>query len=175
MAILSASSTVTVIRSEDTVVLVDTASPADIYRLSEALRSVHLDPADVNIVVNTHLHLDHSGGNILFQNARFYAHALEMPPIGTVRVAEELDLLPGVKLLHTPGHTLGSISVLADGDRRYAICGDAVPTRANLEQHVPPAINVDPRLALKSMEVLERSAEVIIPGHEGPFEVARKK
>ncbi len=174
-AIIEASSTVTMIRSEGTLVLVDTGSPAEIDRLREALLSVHIDAGDVDIVVNTHLHLDHAGGNGLFRNARFYAHGLESPPVGTIRVKDEVDLLPDVRILHTPGHTAGSVSVLVNGSRRYAICGDAVPTRANLENHVPPVINIDPRLALKSMEVLERSADIIVPGHENAFEVARKK
>jgi len=173
-AIVEASSTVTMVRTDGMIVLVDTGSFAESGQLEETLRSQHIEPRKIDIVVNTHLHMDHIGGNGLFQNARFYAHGLESPPVGTVRVAEEMDLSPGVKLLHTPGHTAGSISVLVRGERRYAICGDAIPTRANLEKHVPPAINIDQRLALKSMEVLERSADVIVPGHEGPFEVAGK-
>ncbi len=175
IAILEASSTVVLVASSGKKVIVDTGSPLDLDSLRGALRSISLDPDDVDIVVNTHLHLDHIGGNELFRRTKFYAHALEFPPLGTTRVADELVLLPGVLLLPTPGHTAGSISVLVNADRRYAICGDAIPTKANLDSMVPPKMNINPKLALRSMEVLRSSADVIIPGHGPQFEVEGRR
>jgi len=172
-AILEASSTVSLVVSAEKRMIVDTGSPTDLKLLREALRTASVRPDDVDVVVNTHLHMDHIGGNSLFPNARFYAHRLENPPLGTIRVSEGFELLPGVELVLTPGHTAGSISVLVHADRRYAICGDAIPTKANVDNHVPPSINIDPRLALRSLDFLEASADVIVPGHEAPFEVAR--
>ena len=174
-AILEASSTVSLVESADKRVIVDTGSPTDLELLREALRAASVGPDEVDIVVNTHLHMDHIGGNNLFRNARFYAHRLESPPLGTIRVSDEFELLPGVEVVPTPGHTAGSISVLVHADRRYAICGDAIPTKANVENHVPPSININPRLALKTLDALEASADVIVPGHEAPFEVEAKK
>jgi len=172
-AILEASSTVSLVVSAEKRMIVDTGSPTDLKLLREALRTASVRPDDVDMVVNTHLHMDHIGGNSLFPNARFYAHRLENPPLGTIRVSEGFELLPGVELVLTPGHTAGSISVLVHADRRYAICGDAIPTKANVENHVPPSININPQLALKSMDSLEASADVIDPGNEAPFEVVR--
>jgi glyoxylase-like metal-dependent hydrolase (beta-lactamase superfamily II) len=171
--ILEASSTVSLVVSAEKRMIVDTGSPTDLKLLREALRTASVRPDEVDIVVNTHLHMDHIGGNSLFPNARFYAHRLENPPLETTRVSEGFELLPGVELVLTPGHTAGSISVLVHADRRYAICGDAIPTKANVENHVPPSININPQLALKSLDSLEASADVIVPGHEAPFEVAR--
>jgi N-acyl homoserine lactone hydrolase len=173
--IFEASSTVSFVVSAGKKVIVDTGSPADLKMLRGALRTASVRPDEVDIVVNTHLHMDHIGGNNLFTNARFYAHALEFPSLGTIRISDEFELLPGVVLVPTPGHTAGSISVLVHADRRYAICGDAIPTKANVEYHVPPSINLNPWLALKSMDLLESWADVIIPGHGAPFEVTRKK
>ncbi len=171
--ILEASSTVSLVVSAEKRMIVDTGSPTDLKLLREALRAASVRPDEVDIVVNTHLHMDHIGGNSLFPNARFYAHRLENPSLETIRVSEGFELLPGVELVLTPGHTAGSISVLVHADRRYAICGDAIPTKANVENHVPPSININPQLALKSLDSLEASADVIVPGHEAPFEVAR--
>ena len=173
--ILEASSTVSLVVSAEKKVIVDTGSPTDMKLLQKALRAASVRPSEVDMVINTHLHLDHIGGNSLFTNARFYAHRLESPPLGTVRVSEGFELLPGVEVVLTPGHTAGSISVLVHADRRYAICGDAIPTKANVENHVPPSININPRLALKTLDALEASADVIVPGHEAPFEVEAKK
>jgi len=171
--ILEASSTVSLVVSAEKKVIVDTGSPTDMKLLQKALRAASVRPSEVDMVINTHLHLDHIGGNSLFTNARFYAHRLESPPLGTVRVSEGFELLPGVEVVLTPGHTAGSISVLVHADRRYVVCGDAIPTKANVENHVPPSININPRLALKSLDSLVASADVIVPGHEAPFDVAR--
>jgi len=173
--VVEASSTVTLVISAGRMMVVDTGSAAEMDSLREALRASSVDPDEVDMVVNTHLHLDHIGGNELFSNAKFYAHRLETPPIGTIRVSDELELLPGVRTMHTPGHTAGSISVLVQADERYAICGDAVPTKANIEQHAPPSMNIDPLLALKSMDALEAYADVMVPGHGAAFEVVGKK
>jgi len=174
-AILDASSTVSLVVSAGKRVIVDTGSPADLDVLQEALRVASTEPDEIDMVVNTHLHMDHIGGNSLFTHAKFYAHRLESPPLGTIRVSGTFGLLPGVKLVLTPGHTSGSISVLVHADKMYAICGDAIPTKANVEDHVPPSINIDSRLALKSMDILVASSDVIVPGHEAPFEVKAKK
>lgn len=173
--IVEASSSVSMVESGGRVVVVDTGSLADANRLREAFRGASIEPDQVDIVINTHLHLDHIGGNALFRNARFYAHRLESPPLGTARISEGFEIIPGVEVVTTPGHTAGSISVIVRAERRYAICGDAIPTKANLDGHVPPAINIDPRLALKSMDLLEASADVIVPGHGAPFDVERKR
>jgi glyoxylase-like metal-dependent hydrolase (beta-lactamase superfamily II) len=38
----------------------------DPTRLETAMRSLGFDPVDVDLVVNTHLHFDHAGGNVIF-------------------------------------------------------------------------------------------------------------
>jgi glyoxylase-like metal-dependent hydrolase (beta-lactamase superfamily II) len=55
--------------------------------LDEALKGLGVDPADIDIVLNTHLHLDHTGWNIVpgddgepkvfFPNAKFYVQKVE--------------------------------------------------------------------------------------------------
>ena len=168
-----ASSSVTLVESDEQRLLIDSGSPEDCKILRVALEEMEVSIDSVKHLVNTHMHMDHVGCNQMFRNARIYAHALESPPIGTVRITDSLTLLPGVEVVHTPGHTYGSVTVLVDGDKRYAVCGDAIPTRANYQKHVPPFINVDPKLALKSMDMIVGLADVIIPGHGAPFEVGQ--
>ncbi|MGQ9588413.1 MAG: MBL fold metallo-hydrolase [Thermoplasmata archaeon] len=173
--IVDASSTVTLVEASDQLMLVDSGSPRTGNRLTRALRTMRVSPNSISYIVNTHLHIDHCGCNDLFENARVYAHVLEDPPVGTVRISGETTLLPGVSLIPSPGHSAGSMSVLVEAEKRYAICGDAIPTRANYENHVPPFINIDARLAMMSMDALTAWAEVVIPGHDSQFEVVRKK
>lgn len=172
--ILDASSSVTVVEAEGKLIVVDTGAREDVPELSKALSSAGLRPDDVSIVVNTHLHSDHTGGNDLFENARFYAHKLEAPPIGTMAISGVTRLLPGVEIVPTPGHTAGSVSLFVHAEHRYAICGDAIPTRANLEQHVPPFVNMDRALALRSMEQIEEFADIVVPGHDAPIKLTAK-
>jgi glyoxylase-like metal-dependent hydrolase (beta-lactamase superfamily II) len=72
-------------------------------------------------------------------------------------------------------HSEGSISVFVSAGERFAICGDAIPTRANYDNWVPPFLNFSPELALRSMELIRSWADVIIPGHDVPISVDRKR
>jgi N-acyl homoserine lactone hydrolase len=173
--VVDASSTVALVVSEDITLIVDTGAHARLGELSAALAGASLSPEEVDAVVNTHLHMDHCGGNILFPDARMYAHRLEDPPIGTLAAAEGAVISDGISVLETPGHTAGSVSVHVRSDRDYVICGDALPTRSNYDSMAPPAIHIDRRLALSSMERIISLADVVVPGHDRMFDVMRKK
>jgi len=173
--VVDASSTVTLVSASGNNILVDTGAPHRRGAMISALGGSNLSPSNIAVVVNTHLHRDHCGNNGLFEHSRFYAHKDESPPIGTVRVGEKTILAPGVALVPTPGHTSGSVTVFVESDLRYAICGDAVPTKANYDSRVPPAMNIDPKLALMSLDVIGSWADIIVPGHGPPFETIGKK
>jgi N-acyl homoserine lactone hydrolase len=89
-------------------------------------------PRDVALVVNTHLHFDHCGGNRLFAGVPIYVQRIEREaarePDYTVpewvefegaRYVEldgEAEIAPGVRVLPAPGHTPGQQAVLVDTD-----------------------------------------------------------
>ncbi|MDP9118652.1 MAG: MBL fold metallo-hydrolase, partial [Actinomycetota bacterium] len=110
-------------------------------RIDDELRAVGVVPDDVDHVVFTHLHADHSGGACWpdgtprFPNARHHVHPEDWtffdqqgPSAFTGRFALEaledlgaLDLelgdrevVPGVRLVHAPGHTPGHRVVLLE-------------------------------------------------------------
>lgn len=170
---LEAHSSVTLVRCGETNIIVDTSSLERRGRLLRSLEEHGLSPSDVDILVSTHLHGDHTANNDLFPEARKLARGEEIPPRDYEAVFEDEDIFEGVHLLHVPGHTRGSMALLVDGDRRYAIAGDALPTRDNYVKWVPPGLNYDPDTALRSMRRIVDLAEVIIPGHDPPFEVDR--
>jgi N-acyl homoserine lactone hydrolase len=172
--VLDASSTVTLVEVSGQRLVVDTGSSRNADILSTSFMKMGIPPDSVKFVVNTHLHSDHIGGNGIFANARIVAHALESPPLGSMRVTERVQLLPHVEVVPTPGHSAGSISVFVSADKNIAICGDAIPTRENYKKHVPPSMNINPALAIKSMDMIVAWAKVIIPGHGALFEVGTK-
>lgn len=173
--IVDASSSVTLVESRGIVLIVDTASPKDEDLLLRSLKNLGMDPGRVDFVVNTHMHIDHVGCNDLFNNARVCAHAAENPPAGAFRITEDHEIAPGALVSPTPGHTPGCISVFVGAERKYAICGDAIPTKANYDSRVPPAIHSDRRLAVMSMDRILSWADIVVPGHGPPFAVIRKK
>ncbi|UCE81441.1 MAG: MBL fold metallo-hydrolase [Methanobacteriota archaeon] len=173
--VVDASSTVTLITSGQCMIIVDTGSPGRMGLLRERIKEVPLAAEAVQRVVNTHLHADHCGGNDLFTEAMFLAHALEDAPPKSIKVGGGFRISDGITVLETPGHTLDSITVLVESDRKYAICGDAIPTKANYDSNAPPAIHIDRRMAMESMEKILEWADVVIPGHDNPFEPVRKK
>ena len=110
------------------------------------------DIEDVDIVVNTHLHFDHCGGNHLFAGKPIYVQRRELEdartlddytipewvdPPGTqyVPVDGELELLPGLRLVPAPGHTAGSqVVVVETGARPVVITGDTAVFSNELDE-----------------------------------------
>jgi len=112
---------------------------------ADALAEHDLSPADVRIVVNTHLHFDHCGQNAVFKHAPFYVQRSELE---RARREEKLtsewfdfagarfelidgdaEVAEGVRVVATPGHTAGHQSVLVDTpDGDAVMIGDAAYT-----------------------------------------------
>lgn len=100
------------------------------------------DVASIDLVVNTHLHYDHCGGNHLFAGKPVHVQRRELedarsqddytirewvdaPGVEYVPVDGERELLPGIRLVPAPGHTPGSQVVLVDtADGPVVIAGD---------------------------------------------------
>ena len=124
-----------VIEHPDGRVLVDTGM-IDSTRELDAQWHPAFDPAaiprDVSIVINTHLHFDHCGGNRLFAGTPIYVQRVEREaarePGHTIPEWVEFEgaryielngaaeIVPGVRVLPTPGHSPGHQSVLVDTD-----------------------------------------------------------
>lgn len=110
--------------------------------LRAALTSAAVSPAEVDVVVNCHLHFDHCGGNALFAGRPIVVQETELAaapgPDYTVpelvdfagvryqEVRGELELWPGVWIIPTPGHTDGHQSlVIRERDGSVVLAGQA--------------------------------------------------
>jgi N-acyl homoserine lactone hydrolase len=127
---------------------------------ADALAELDMSPADISLVINTHLHFDHCGQNAVFKHAPFYVQRAELDRAR--REAPELagwfdfmgarfelldgdtEILPGLSVIATPGHTAGHQSVVVqtgDGSPDLLI-GDAAYTSREyagpLDQELPP-------------------------------------
>jgi N-acyl homoserine lactone hydrolase len=100
-------------------------------------------PRDVACVINTHLHFDHCGGNRLFPGVPIHVQARELADARAlddytirewvdfdgatyVEHAGEVELLPGIRLLPTPGHTDGHQVVVVETDTGTNVLGGDV-------------------------------------------------
>lgn len=95
---------------------------------ADALAGIGLSPADITLVINTHLHFDHCGQNAVFRHAPFYVQRAELdrarresPHLSDwfdfmgarfELLDGDAEILPGLSVIATPGHTAGHQSVL---------------------------------------------------------------
>lgn len=158
--------------------------PFDGGQLLESLEKTGVYPVQIDIVVFTHLHLDHINATVrpeddtwvlAFPNARFLIREPEWDhwagkndPAGMYTETEEslrdrVDLFdsdqtvaPGVSLLSTPGHTPGHNSVvISSGTERAIILGDVVHCPVQLEEEEWACVfDVDGALARSTRDKL---------------------
>jgi glyoxylase-like metal-dependent hydrolase (beta-lactamase superfamily II) len=160
--------------------------------LEAALAAAGFAPKDVKVVINTHLHFDHAGGNTskaadgsiaaTFPNARYLVHAGEMryatntnertaasyfprnwdalKASGQLELVESgVELLPGIRMRHTPGHTPTHQSIVIESAGETAVfLGDVCPTAAHVPLPWIMGYDVEPLVTLESKRALWKDA-----------------
>ena len=158
----------------------------------EQLAALGYKPEEIDIIVFTHLHWDHCFYMEKFTNAKFYVNkkeyefamnpiplyfkSYEAPELGITRPFEgiamnlvegDTEIMPGVRVFETPGHSVGHQSVEIDtAAGRYICCGDSIFIMDNVkpieELHydiTPPNRFSDIVAAWKSIERIKERAE----------------
>ncbi|HEX8051705.1 MAG TPA: MBL fold metallo-hydrolase [Thermoleophilaceae bacterium] len=147
-----------VIDHPDGRVLVDTGmtelhpAVADMDPRLQPLGEQDLDLGSIDLVVSTHLHFDHCGGNHLFAGRPIYVQRQELddalsqddytirewveaPGVRYEPVDGELELLPGLRLVPAPGHTRGmQMVVIETGERPVIVGGDVAIRLGELDE-----------------------------------------
>jgi glyoxylase-like metal-dependent hydrolase (beta-lactamase superfamily II) len=157
-------------------------------RLEESLKTAGFSVDDVDIMIDTHLHFDHAGGNtvrdedgqvsLTFQRAEYivqrgefeWAHkknertqasyfAHNFDPVqeaGRFRFVDgPADIIPGIRVVPTPGHTPHHQSVvITSEDETACFLADVVPTSAHLPLPWIMGYDVEPLVTLESKRSL---------------------
>jgi glyoxylase-like metal-dependent hydrolase (beta-lactamase superfamily II) len=160
------------------------------------LEKLGFSAGDIDYVVNTHLHYDHCGNNPLFTKSTFLvqepeiSHAMfpgwweafpyvrkvfDVPGLKYRPIKGDYQVVPGVTLIETPGHTEGHQSVVVELEKSgvVVLAGDAIYLPENLEDPILPALYVDARRYAASMQrirdIIERHKGTLLLSHSRRF------
>jgi len=183
---------------EDRLTLIDAGLPGSGVLLARSVAGVGRSLDELTRIVCTHGHPDHVGGarelagdrvDVLMHPADFaglqvtLGDAVRRPSRGRlfaylartpaqVVPAEDGDVLPilgGLEVIHTPGHTPGSICLYAARDRLLFV-GDVLTSRRGRVSYASRIFSDDLGAARASVRRLaDRDVETIIFGHDPPW------
>ncbi len=155
--------------------------------LVDCLAQNDLGLEDIDSVINTHLHDDHCGNNLLLEKAKFYVHPEEVKfcnnphpidhrydtyfieNIDFNYVQDSMEILPGIKVMHSPGHTVGCLSVRIQTTEGEAVITGFCCNNKNFPANGPavcPGVHLDAIAAWESIQKVKESGCIIIPMHE---------
>ena len=156
-------------------------------------------PDSIDAIIFTHLHWDHVQNMKEFGNARYIAPKAEIEmaynPLPLYyrtyesgclgiepayagcsfeAVDAECEILPGLTMFPTPGHSVGHMAVsVATEAGDIVVCGDAIFEERNLAPNAEekwrywvPARFVNSYEGWKSVEELDKRADYVLPCHD---------
>jgi N-acyl homoserine lactone hydrolase len=172
----------------------------------EQLAALGVERSEVELVLMTHLHFDHTSGMSLLPNASFacthaewteangrgaasrgYVSAhlpaqsrmefIEFEQAGEPHGAftKTIDLLDdgSIRLISTPGHTPGHMSVLVrvSGGQQVLVVGDAAYTLRSIREEILPLLTRNDSIYLRSLHQLKAFSEqepgaTLVPSHD---------
>ncbi len=185
------------IQSEDR----EAAIGGKIYTFEEGLGVWHLTPEDIDIVIHTHLHNDHCENDYKCVNALFYVHKKELDRIHNphpldfryiadyvediedngqiVIVDKDREIVPGIRVMHTPVHTDGGLTIIIDTEKGKAVITGFCVIMENfyppievtaMEMAViPPGTHVNTYESYDIMLNVREMADILLPLHEPKF------
>lgn len=169
-----------VLYDEESLVAVDTGfSDADTDLLVQRMEKLGRTSADLTMCLITHRHGDHVGGLKklrtlgdfpVVSHERDAKGILETSTVKVDRLVSEGDTLPilgGVRVIHMPGHTLGSIALYVERVQAF-IAGDSILSAGEHLVVSPTYLSEDPEQASESvrrLQKMELPIEHMLVGH----------
>lgn len=177
---------------DEKIALIDSGTGEHFQLVASRLSDLGLRARDVDMVINTHAHFDHAGGNFHFyrEGCKIAAHEFEAGAIEEgdqgltlaglfgrrmegvkvslrLKEGDRLELGRNVlEVLHTPGHTWGSLSLL---ERKEGIlfCGDLIFRDGIGRTDFPTGDPLELRKSIRRIFKLDLTK--ICPGHGPEF------
>lgn len=166
----------------------------EIIPFEEALNSVRVTPDLIDMIIQTHLHFDHCGNTPKCRNAEIIvqsselAFALEPHPLfyGSYptsmlkglhyrEVDGDVEVVPGIKVIHVPGHSPGCQAVSIETEKGLAVISGFCSIRANFSPPkkmariwpvLTPGVHTNSLEAFNSAKRIKEIADIVIAIHD---------
>ncbi len=176
----------TYVIKDDVNAIIDPGAAQKMPALVKAMQKDGIKPADIKIIMNTHLHLDHYEGCEAFKKlsgAQVLIHPRqkEYYELSVIKVAQffgmpapefkydgqiEADTFNkntlGLEIIYAPGHSADSICIYSKQEK-FLICGDVL-FNANTGRVDLPGGNAG-KLKQSIEELAKMDVEYLLPGH----------
>lgn len=158
-----------------------------VLEFEDALATYGLKPEDIDIIIHTHLHNDHCENDYKCTNARVYVQKkeyeffLEPHPLDHRYFPDLLDdvqvelvdgdqeIVEGIQVLLTPGHTVGGQSVVVNTSQGKAVITGFCCNEQNFPATgpvVPSGVHINAIDAYESARKVRELADILLPLHD---------
>mgnify|MGYP006302539793 CR=1 FL=1 len=185
----------------DDLILIDSGTPGNFEPVEKYVESIGREIEDLTHIFLTHSHVDHvsSASKIADRSgAKILAHELDSPYIRgemgrniLMRAGDFLagkpkfdvdiavdggEVIEGLEVIHTPGHTEGSVSFFYEGEGALFV-GDAIRSDGGFPFGSDGNLSLSPKFFSESMGEMKASFEkireigpdLLLPGHGPPI------
>jgi N-acyl homoserine lactone hydrolase len=158
-----------------------------VLEFEEALETHGLKPEDIDIIIHTHLHNDHCENDYKCTNAKVYVQKKEyefflnphpidhryfpdlLDEVEVVQVDGDTEIVDGIQVLLTPGHTVGGQSVVINTRQGKAVITGFCCNEKNFPPKgpvVPSGVHINVIDAYESARRVWELADILIPLHD---------
>jgi glyoxylase-like metal-dependent hydrolase (beta-lactamase superfamily II) len=158
-----------------------------VMEFEEALASVGLTPEDIDIIIHTHLHNDHCENDYKCTNAKVYVQKAEydffqephpvdhryfpdlLDDVDLEVIDGDQEIVPGVRVMLTPGHSPGGQSVVVDTAEGKAVITGFCCNDQNFPASgpcVPCGVHLNLIDAYNSLHRAREEADILLPLHD---------
>jgi len=158
-----------------------------IQEFEDALATFGLAPEDIDIIIHTHLHNDHCENDYKCKKARVYVQEKEYEffrnphPVDhryfpdlldeneVVLINGDKEIIDGIQVLLTPGHTVGGQSICVNTKKGLAVITGFCANDLNFPATgpvVPPGVHLNLVDAYESARRVKEMADILLPLHD---------
>ncbi|MCL4500514.1 MAG: N-acyl homoserine lactonase family protein [Deltaproteobacteria bacterium] len=158
-----------------------------VLEFEDALDGFGLKPEDIDIIIHTHLHNDHCENDYKCANAKVYVQKREyeffknphpidhryfpdlLDEVEVVQVDGDAEIVEGIQVLLTPGHTVGGQSIAVNTRQGKAVITGFCCNEQNFPAKgpiVPSGVHINVIDAYESAKKVKELADIIIPLHD---------